>query len=56
MVSKYYQKILSKKSFEKKQVKSNKIFIKKKKRKSVRIIVIEIKFFQKKKSKRKLSI
>ena len=44
MVNKYYQK-KTKKSFKKKHAKDIKIFLNKKKKKSVSIIVIEIKSF-----------
>ena len=54
MVNKHYQK--AKKSFEKKQVKDIKIFLKKKNNTNVSIIVIKIQIFLKKKNKRNLSI
>ena len=54
MVNKYSQE--DKGKLQKNHTKDTKIFLKKKKRKSVSIIGIEIKIFLKKKNKRKLSI
>ena len=52
MVNKHYQK--TKKSFKKKPVKGTKIFLKKKKKKSVSIIMIKLRIFLKKKNKKKV--
>ena len=54
MVNKCYQK--TQKSFKKKDVKGTKIFLKKKNKQSVSIIVIDLRKGLKKKNKRKLSI
>ena len=53
MVNKYHQK---NKSFKKKHKKDIKIFLKKKKKKSISIIVIELRIFLKKKNKKRLNI
>ena len=53
MVNKYYENTM--KSFEKKHTKDTKLFLKKKKNKSVSIIVNVIRIFLKKIKKRKLS-